>query len=74
MGRRFRTQVPQLPKQFIPDWPYLESLKVQRERYKNKQNYYYYIRHQAHGRADLSNGSEVWVTGGSVMVNQFRGR
>ena len=34
MGRRLRTQVPQLPEQFIPNWPHLESLKVQHERYK----------------------------------------
>ena len=33
MGRRLRTQVPQLLEQFIPNWPHLGSLKVQDERY-----------------------------------------
>ena len=60
-GHRLRTQ---LPEQFIPNWPHLESLKVQHERYKNKQKGNYDARHRAHGRAGLSDGSEVWVTGG----------
>eukprot|EP00731_Ephydatia_muelleri_P021495 Em0014g86a len=64
MGRRLRTQGPQLPEQFIPNWPYLESLKVQHERYKNKQKGNYDAHHRAHGRAGLSDGSDVWVTGG----------
>ena len=71
MGCRLRTQVPQLPKQFIPNWPHLELLKVLHERYKNKDNND--IRHRAHGRADLSDGSDVWVTG-VAMVIQFQDR
>ena len=63
MGRRLRTQVPQLPKQFIPNWSHL--VKAQHERYKNKQKYNYDVRHRSHERADLSDGSEVSVTGGS---------
>ena len=34
------------------------------ERYKNKQKGNYDARHRAHGRTGLSDGSEVWVTGG----------
>ena len=64
MGRRLRTQVPQLPKQFIPNWPHIESLKELHGRYKYKQKDNYDTRHRAHGRPDLSDGSEVWVAGG----------
>ena len=74
MGRRLRTQVPQLPKQFIPNWPHLESFKVQQERYKSKQKEYYDVRHRSHGRADLSDGSEVWVTGDSDGKVQFQSK
>ena len=73
MGRRLRTQVPQLSKQFIPNWSHLESLKAQHERYKNKQKYNYDERHRSHERADLSDGSEVSVTG-AVIVIQFQVR
>ena len=64
MGRRLRTQVPQLPKQFIPNWPHMESLKVLHGKYKYKQKDNYDTHHRAHGRPDLSDGSEVWVAGG----------
>ena len=66
MGRRFRTEAPQLPKQFIPNWSHLGSLKAQYESYKNKQEYNYDVRHRSHEGADLSDGSEMSVTGGSV--------
>ncbi|KAL5502709.1 hypothetical protein EMCRGX_G009524 [Ephydatia muelleri] len=61
---RFSPSYPDLESSFIPNWPHLESLNVQQERYKNKQKGNYDARHRAHGRADLSDGSEVWVTGG----------
>ena len=64
MGRMLRTQVPQLPKQFIPNWPHIESLKELHGRYKYKQKDNYDTRHRAHGRPDLRDGSEVWVAGG----------
>ena len=37
MGRRIRTDVPQLKKLLIPDWPYLENFRKTDERHKQNQ-------------------------------------
>ena len=34
MGRRVRTNVPQIAQQFVPEWPYLQQFKAADKRYK----------------------------------------
>lgn len=41
MGRKLRTDVPQLPSDFIPEWPYLHVFREKDASFKQKQKSYY---------------------------------
>ena len=61
MGRRIRTDVPQLKKLFVPSWPYLKKFRETDEQYKQKQKQYYDQRHRARQLPSLPDGTAVWV-------------
>ena len=46
MGRRIRTDLPQLKQRLVPDWPYLEDFRKADECHKQKQKENYDTRHR----------------------------
>ena len=61
MGRRLRTDVPQVKKLFIPNWPYLKEFREADERNKQKQKQNYDQRHRVRIQPPLLNDLQVWV-------------
>ena len=61
MGRRIKTDIPQLKKMFIPSWPHLEGVREKYKEYKQKQKEDYDRHHRVHSLPSLPNGSSVWV-------------
>ena len=68
MGRRIRTDVPQVKKHFIPDWPYLRSFRNADKLCKDRQKRDYERRHRARSLPALPGETPVWVNtpGGQV--------
>lgn len=61
MGRRVRTDVPQVTSQFVPDWPYLQKFKAAEMEYKRKQKEQYDRRKRVRTLPLLESGTSVWV-------------
>ena len=61
MGRKNRTDVPQLQKLLIPEWPYLKGFREKDGQYKEKQKHNYDQRHHVQPLPPLPNDTLVWV-------------
>ena len=62
MGRKLRTDVPQVESHFIPQWTYLESFKESDRIYKKKQKKHYDKRKRVRfDLPDLKENTPVWV-------------
>ena len=68
MGRRIRTDVPQVEKLLIPDWPYLKDFREVDRMNKLKQKQNYDKRHRARSLSPLPNTLPVWVDTPSGQV------
>ena len=61
MGRRIRTDIPQVKKQFVPNWPLVANFKVQDEKFKALQKRSYDKRHRVKQLPELPDKLPVWV-------------
>ena len=61
MGRRIRTDVPQISKHFVPEWPYLQSFADKDKEFKSQQKSNYDRRHRTKPLPQLPEDSPVWV-------------
>ena len=62
MGRRIRTDVPQIKKYLTPDWPHLKDFREKDKEYKLQQKHYYDQRHRTHTAVELPEGTPVWIS------------
>ena len=70
MGRKLRTNIPQLPEQFIPKWSYLEEFQKSNSHYKGKQKRDFDKRHRTRDLADIPDDTSVCVCV-SVCVSMY---
>ena len=70
MGRRIRTDVPQIKKYLTPDWPHLKDFREKDKQHKLQQKRNYDQRHHTHTAIELPEGTPVWV---STQGNQSPG-
>ena len=61
MGRRLRTDVPQVSNLLIPDWPHLQGFEEKDRKYKQQQKEQYDSRHRVRSLTPLPNDTDVWV-------------
>ena len=61
MGRRLRTDVPQVSNLLIPDWPHLQGFEEKDRKYKQQQKEQYDNRHRVRPLTPLPNDTDVWV-------------
>lgn len=61
MGRKLRTDVPQLPSKFIPEWHYLHTFREKDASYKQKQKINYDGSHRTRSRDTFDAGTAVWI-------------
>ena len=62
MGRRIRTDVPQVSSHFIPKWPHIKNFRTLGEKYKRSQTQYYDKRHRVRKLPPLPEDQPVWVS------------
>ena len=72
MGRKLRSNLPQLPEQFVPTWSYLVEFCEQDAEFKRKQKSNFDKRHKTKSLPLIPESSEVWIT--SNRSNPIRGR
>ena len=60
-GRIIRTDVPQHPTIFQPEWSYLKDFREGEERYRSNQKRNYDECHRTRNLPDLPDNSPVWV-------------
>ena len=61
MGRRIRTDVPQVTTSFIPKWSHIKNFKILDEAHKRLQKQYYDKRHRVRELPPLPEDQKVWV-------------
>ena len=71
MGRRIRTDVPQVSKNFVPQWPYLQSFTNKDKEFKAQQKLNYDRRHRTKSLPQFPDDTPVWVR---TNDNQIPGR
>ena len=64
MGRKVRTDIPQLEELFIPDWPYLEVFRAKDKNMKEEQKAHYNHRKRAMELPLLPIDTPVWSSTG----------
>ena len=62
MGRRIRTDVPQVSSHFIPKWSHIKNFRILDEKYKRSQKQYYDKRHRVEELPPLPEDQPVWVS------------
>ena len=62
MGRSIRSNIPQLSKQLIPQWPHLEKFRLANSKIKQRQKSDNDTRHGTKPLPIISNDTQVWVT------------
>ena len=60
MGRRIRTDIPQVTKQLIPKWPYLDQFSKQNKKYKARQTSNYNRCHRVRPLPSLPDDQLMW--------------
>ena len=69
MGRKTRTDVPQLSTEFIPEWPYLHAFREKDAILKQKQKSNYDRSHPPYPiSAPLDAGTAVWIRTGDTST------
>ena len=71
MGRRIRTDVPQVSKTFVPQWPYLQTFSHKDKEFKAQQKLNYDRRHRTKSLPQFPDDTPVWVR---TNNNQTPGR
>ena len=61
MGRRIRTDVPQVKKLLIPNWSHVKDFKSLDEKFKAEQKHNYDVRHRVRPLPTLPDNLPVWV-------------
>ena len=61
MGRKIRTDVPQVKDNFIPEWKHLQNFRILDEKYKQTQKENYDRRHGVRTLPLLPQNQTVWV-------------
>jgi len=61
MGRRLRTDVPQVSNLLTPDWPHLQGFVEKDRQYKKQQKQQYDHHHKVRSVAPLPDDTDVWV-------------
>ena len=62
MGRKIRSNLPQVQEKLTPQWPYLKEFRSCNQEFKQKQKRNYDRRHRVRPLPDIPDGSEVWVS------------
>ena len=70
MGRRLRSNLPQLEGDLTPEWPDLEELRRRDEQLKQKQKQDFDRRHKTAPLPDIPEKTDVWVTSGPQVSGQ----
>ena len=60
MGRRLRTDVPQVANQLVPNWPHLQGFAEDKQ-YMEQQKEQYDCCHRVRSAAQLPADTDVWV-------------
>ena len=68
MGRKLRTNLPQLGEQFNPKWPDLGWFRKKDQVFKEKQKHNYDRRHRARALSPLPEETEVWIRTGNERL------
>ena len=71
MGRRLRTDVPQVPNLLIPDWPHLQGFEEKDKEYKQQHKEHYDSRHRVRPVTPLPDDVDVWI---NVQGRDIAGR
>lgn len=61
MGRKLRTDIPQVPSTFVPEWRYLTDFRRSDARLKEKEKSEYDKRHRTRPLPELPTNTSVWV-------------
>ena len=61
MGRRVRSNLPQVKQQLVPQWTYLPRFRHLNNEFKRKQVRVYNRRHRAHPLSTVPDNAEVWI-------------
>ena len=61
MGRRIRTDVPQVTKLFVPEWSYLKDFHKKDHLFKQQQKKHYDKRHRVRDLSPIPDDTETWV-------------
>ena len=62
MGRRLRSNLPQVTEQLIPGWDFLADFRKQDKEFKQKQKRDYDCRHNVKPLPPIPDNAEVWIT------------
>ena len=68
MGRKIRTDVPQLSTEFVPEWPYLHAFREKDAILKQKQKSNYDRSHCTQSQHPLNAGTAVWIRTGDTST------
>ena len=68
MGRRIRSNLPQVENLLVPKWEYLKDFQNKNELFKNQQKENYDRRHRVRALTPLPEKSGVWITQGAEPV------
>ena len=68
MGRRIRTDVPQLKKLLVPNWPHVKDFRSLDEKFKAEQKHNYDVRHRVRPLPTLPDNLPVWVDNQGTQV------
>ena len=61
MGRKIRSEIPQHPNNFIPEWSHLSTFRQKDKAMKDQQKAHYDCRHRVRQQTPLSPDEAVWV-------------
>ena len=62
MGRKLRTNLPILPDQLKPKWPYLKEFQMQDDRVKKNRKINFDRQHKAQSLPQIPDDASVWIT------------
>ena len=62
MGRKLRTNLPILPEQLKPRWPYLKEFQTQDDRVKKNDKINFDMCHKAHSLPQIPDDTAVYIT------------
>ena len=68
MGRKLRTNLPQIQELLKSSWPNLETFREQNDEFKIKQKQYYDRYHRVHSLPPIPDETEVWITSGKSLT------